>query len=122
MRVLKTDVGPILKDTKDAFLVQCAFGCRISDFAAMSMDSIAVSDEGIPYVHYLPQKTANSQEGNTEVQTPIVRYAFDIIKRTGFHFPILRNLYGVVGYNARIKSLLQICQIDRKVAHYNEEI
>ena len=121
MRVLKTDVGPILKDTKDAFLVQCAFGCRISDFAAMSMDSIAVSDEGIPYVHYLPQKTANSQEGNTEVQTPIVRYAFDIIKRTGFHFPILRNLYGVVGYNARIKSLLQICQIDRKVAHYNEE-
>ena len=88
MRVLKTDVGPILKDTKDAFLVQCAFGCRISDFAAMSMDSIAVSDEGIPYVHYLPQKTANSQEGNTEVQTPIVRYAFDIIKRTGFHFPI----------------------------------
>ena len=32
MRVLKTDVGPILKDTKDAFLVQCAFGCRISDY------------------------------------------------------------------------------------------
>ncbi len=121
LKIMSAKVPSNLQDTRDAFLVQCAFGCRISDFAAMTMDSISVSDEGIPYVHYIPQKTADAQEGNGEVQTPIVRYAFDIIKRTDFHFPILKNLYGAFGYNAKIKSLLHICKIDRQVAQYNEE-
>ena len=85
------------------------------------MESISVSEDGIPYIHYIPQKTADSQEGNVEVQTPIVRYAFDIIKRTGFSFPILKNIYGTYGYNARIRALLQQCKIDRQVAQYNEE-
>lgn len=121
LKVISTNVGPMLQDTKDAFLVQCAFGCRISDYKKMSYDSIAVNDEGIPYVHYIPQKTADAQDGNAEVQTPIVRYAFDIIKRTDFTFPILKNTYGEMGYNNRIKSLLQQCKIDRPVAQYNEE-
>lgn len=118
--IIKAKLPAIYDDTRYAFLVQCAFGCRISDFSQMSMASIAVSDEGIPYVHYLPQKTAGAQEGNSEVQTPIVRYAFDIIKRTNFEFPILKNVFGEYGYNAKIKSLLQICKIDRPVAQYNE--
>ena len=121
LSIINAQVPANHQDTKDAFLVQCAFGCRISDFAQMSMDTIAVSDDGIPYVHYIPQKTASAQDGNAEVQTPIVRYAFDIIKRTGFNFPILKNVFGEYGYNARIKSLLQICKIDRPVAQYNEE-
>lgn len=121
LKIISTKVGPMLQDTKDAFLVQCAFGCRISDFKKMSYDSIAVNDEGIPYVHYIPQKTADAQDGNAEVQTPIVRYAFDIIKRTDFTFSILKNTYGEMGYNNRIKSLLQQCQIERPVAQYNEE-
>ena len=120
LKVIKTKVAANLQDTKDAFLVQCAFGCRISDFQKMSLESIAVSDEGIPYVHYIPQKTADAQEGNSEVKTPIVRYAFDIIKATGFVFPILKNIFGEFGYNAKIKSLLQQCKIDRQVAQYNE--
>ena len=120
-RLLNAEVPKSLEETRDAFLVQCAFGCRISDFVKMSMATISVSDEGIPYVHYIPQKTADSQSGNEEVQTPIVRYAFDIIKRTEFAFPVLRNLYGAYGYNARIKSLLQHCKMDRLVAAYNEE-
>ena len=120
-RILDTKVMPSLQETKDAFLVQCAFGCRISDYVLMSMDTVAVSEEGIPYIHYIPLKTADAQEGNTEVETPIVRYAFDIIMRTGFDFPILRNIYGATGYNTRIKSLLQQCKIDRLVAQYNEE-
>lgn len=119
--IMKAKIPAGYEDTRDAFLVQCAFGCRISDFTQMSMQTISVSDEGIPFVHYLPQKTAGSQEGNTEVQTPIVRYAFDIIKRTNFEFPILKNIFGEFGYNAKIKSLLQICKIDRPVAQYNEE-
>ena len=120
LSIIKTKVPESLQDTKDAFLVQCAFGCRISDFSQMSMASIAVSDEGIPYVHYIPQKTANAQEGNSEVETPIVRYAFDIIKRTNFEFPSVKNVFGEFGYNAKIKTLLSICKIDRPVAQYNE--
>ena len=120
LKIIKAKVPADLEDTRDAFLVQCAFGCRISDFTVMSMSSISVSDEGIPYIHYIPHKTADAQEGNTEVITPIVRYAFDIIMRTGFVFPILKNVFGGFGYNAKIKSLLQLCKIDRQVAQYNE--
>lgn len=121
MRVMSTEVPATLQDTKDAFLVQCAFGCRVSDFQKMGMQTIAVSDEGIPYIHYIPQKTVDAQTDNSEIQTPIVRFAFDIIKRTGFNFPILRNLYGTAGYNANIKYLLQVCKIERQVPQYNEE-
>ena len=119
--IMKAKIPAGYEDTRDAFLVQCAFGCRISDFSQMSMNTISVSEDGIPYVSYLPQKTAGSQDSNTEVQTPIVRYAFDIIKRTNFEFPILKNIYGEFGFNAKIKSLLQICKINRPVAQYNEE-
>lgn len=121
MKVVETDVPALLQDTKDAFVVQCAFGCRISDFQRMSMKTVAVSENGIPYIHYIPLKTVDRQVGNAEVETPIVRYAFDIIKRTGFSFPIIRNVYGLNGYNASIKYLLSVCKIDRKVAQYNEE-
>ena len=121
LTILSAQVPTSLEGTRDAFVVQCAFGCRISDFLDLNMDSIAVSEDGIPYIHYIPKKTADSQEGNVEVQTPIVRYAFDIIERTGFDFPILRNIYGTYGYNACIKSLLQHCKVDRMVAQYNEE-
>ena len=77
-KILNTDVPSVLKDTKDAFLLQCAFGCRISDFSRFSMQTISVSPEGIPYIHYIPQKTADAQSDNRELETPIVRYAFDI--------------------------------------------
>lgn len=120
-KIMNSEVPNSLMGTKDAFLVQCAFGCRISDFKAMSNDSLSVSEEGIPYVHYIPQKTVDEQVGNTEINTPVVRFAFDIIKRTGFSFPVLRNLYGTMGYNSQIRALLQICHIDRKVPVYNEE-
>lgn len=109
-----------LQETRDAFVVQCAFGCRISDFQNLSMDKIAVSEDGIPYIHYIPRKTAKEQASNTELKTPIVRYAFDIIKRTGFQFKILRYVSGANGYNERIRQLLKACGIDRKVAHYDE--
>lgn len=119
--VRESEVPQNLQETRDAFVVQCAFGCRISDFQDLSMDSIAVSEEGIPYIHYMPKKTVDDQDGNEEVETPIVRYAFDIIKRTGFQFTILKNLYGSYGYNASIRALLQHCKIDRLVPQFNEE-
>lgn len=119
--IINTDVPPILKETKDAFLVQCAFGCRISDFKQMSIHSISVSPEGIPYVHYIPKKTADAQTDNRELETPIVRYAFDIIQRTNIEFPVLKNLYGDMGFSQKIKDLLQVCKITREVPIYNEE-
>lgn len=121
LQVMNTEVAENMKSTKDAFLLQCALGCRISDFQVMSIETISVSPEGIPYVHYIPKKTADEQVGNEEVITPIIRYAFDIIKKTGFSFPILKNIYGESGYNAKIKSLIRICKIDRKVPQFNEE-
>jgi len=121
MTVLETEAPANLQDTKDAFLLQCAFGCRISDFKALNMTKVAVNEDGIPYIHYIPKKTVDAQESNTEIQTPIVRYAFDIIQRTKFVFPILKNISGKFGYNARIKALLQHCKIERKVPHYNWE-
>ena len=55
------------------------------------------------------------------METPIVRYAFDIIQRTNFEFPVLKNLYGPMGFNQKIKDLLQVCKINREVPIYNEE-
>ena len=120
LNVMKAEVPEGMQDTKDAFILQCALGCRISDFQVMNMDSIAVNIDGIPYVHYIPKKTADDQVGNEEVTTPIVRFAFDIIKKTDFNFPILKNIYGAAGYNAKIKSLLRIAKIDREVPVFNE--
>lgn len=118
--VRESKVPQKLQDTRDAFVVQCAFGCRISDYQDLSVDSIAVNEDGIPYIHYIPKKTVDTQEGNEEVLTPIVRYAFDIIMQTGFCFPILKNIYGTYGYNANIRALLQHCKIDRLVPKFNE--
>ena len=109
-----------LNDARDAFVVQCAFGCRIGDYQGFGIDKVSVSDDGIPYVHYIPHKTAKEQTSNTEIITPIVRYAFDIIKRYNFQFDCLDNINGTMGYNAKIRAILQICGIDRKVAHYEE--
>lgn len=119
-KIRNAELPKDLQETRDAFVVQCAFGCRISDFQNLSMDKIAVSEDGIPYIHYIPRKTAKEQASNAELKTPIVRYAFDIIKRTGFQFKILRYVSGANGYNERIRQLLKACGIDRKVAHYDE--
>ena len=119
--VLSAEVPPALRDARDAFLLLCAFGCRISDFVQLSIQNIRISSEGIPYIHYIPLKTANIQTDNNEVETPIVRYAFDIILRSRFDFPILKNIYGSTGFNQKIKDLLKYCKICREVPVYNEE-
>ena len=119
--VRKAAIPKCYEEVRDAFLVNCAIGCRIADFQDLTLDNISVSPEGIPYVHYLPHKTANEGDTNAEVQTPLARFAFDIIKRTGFQFKIVRNTYGRVGYNNLLKELLKECGIDRKVPVYNEQ-
>lgn len=118
--IIDAEIPSDLEETRKAFTLQCAFGCRISDFKALGMDNISITDDGIPYIHYLPIKTIHSQEDNTEIQTPIVRYAFDIIKECGFDFKILRNISGGSGYNARIRELLRYCGMERQCCEFNE--
>ena len=120
-QVRKAKLPPNLESVRKAFVLQCALGCRISDFKAMTMDNVSVSDEGIPFIHYLPQKTADTQKTNKEIQTPLVRFAFDIVKETGFDFPELKYVYGAYGYNNKIRKLLQISKIERAVPIYDEK-
>ena len=109
-----------LVETKEAFLLHCALGCRIGDFQRLTMDNVGISEEGIPYIHYLPEKTKGTQKDNSEVVTPLIRYAFDIIKKTQFNLPILKYPSGKSGYNKKIKQLLKEAGIDRKVTEYDE--
>lgn len=119
MKVFKADVPDTLVETRDAFVLQCSFGCRVGDFKKLSMDNISVDPNGIPYIHYLPDKTKKIDL--TEVETPIVRFALDIIKRTKFKFAILKYVTGKSGYNPKIRKLLEHCGIDRKCKVFNEE-
>lgn len=117
--IINTDVPQSLQETKDAFILQCAFGCRIGDFTSLTMDNLSVNKDGIPYIHYLPQKTKNTQGNNVEIKTPVMMYAFNIIKQYQFKFNILKYAFGEKGYNHKIKRLLEYCGIDRKCTIFN---
>lgn len=119
-KILKTDVSSGLRVSKDAFLLQCALGCRISDFQKMSMDNVVVDAEGIPYVRYVAEKTKHLTKTIHENRTPLIRFAYDIIMRTGFNFPVLKYATGKSGFNAKIKELLKFCGIDREVSVMSE--
>lgn len=114
-RILLADVPAGLQETQEAFLLQCALGCRISDFKKMGMEQISVAKSGVPYIMYVSQKTG------MPTRTPIVRFAFDIIKKTAFNFPVLKYVSGKSGFNKKIKTLLKECGIDREVETGAEE-
>lgn len=120
-RVIAAEVPGELQWVKDIFVLNCALGCRIGDLLRLTMENIAMSDDGIPYVHYMPSKTARLQSTNLEVTTPLIEPALEIIKRTGLHF-IDKNLhYGKQQYNKMLRVLLQLCGISRKVSLYCPE-
>lgn len=120
LNLIASEVPPSLQETKDAFVLQCAFGCRIGDFQSLTMDKVAVNADGIPYIHYLPQKT--KRELRSEIETPIMLYALDIIKKYRFEFSVLNYVSGKTGYNAKIKDLLEYCKIDRQCKVYDEQL
>lgn len=119
--IMHADVPPSLEETRQAFVLQCALGCRISDYQVLNMHNVSVTPQGIPYVHYLPIKTVSHQKDNKEVETPLMRFALDIIKQTQFHFAILRYPTGKSGYNVKIRELLRYCGIDRECAVFNPQ-
>ena len=120
-KVIDTEVPKRLQGTKDAFILNCCFGCRIGDFSRLSMDKVSVSPEGIPYIHYIPSKTSGTQETNKEIITPIIRLAFDIIKRTRFDFGVNLSKAGANFYNKKVRDLIELAGIDRKVSIYDQE-
>ena len=101
-----------LKEVKDAFLLQCYIGCRVADFASMTMDRVVCSDDGIPYLHYLPSKERKS---NKTIDAPLIPSAIEIVNKYKFKFKILKNINGQKGYNKMIKKLLEYCGINRKI-------
>lgn len=119
-KILDTKVSDGLQETKVAFLLQCALGCRISDFSKLSMNDFAISKDGIPYIRYVAKKTQHSMKQIAETKTPLVRFAFDIVKKSKLQLGILKNVSGHDGFNKRIKLLLQECEIDREVECWNE--
>ena len=121
-KVRDTEVPESLQETKDAFILQCAFGCRISEYKRLSMDNVAVSDEGVMFIHYLPEKTLRENVARKEIQTPVMRFAYDIIMKYKFNFHILKYVSGKSGYNVKIKELMKYCGIDRKCAVFDDEL
>lgn len=108
-----------LEETRTAFLVQCAIGCRISDYKRLTIRNVSRHEEGFLYVHYLPQKTHESASDFAEIETPLVQYAAKVIaSRGGFSFAVLRDSYE---YNKKIRKLLECCGINRECAVYDEE-
>jgi len=120
-QVMDTEVPPDLQQTKDMFVLNCALGCRISDLKRLTMDKVAVSDEGIPYIHYIPSKTVRSQKTNQEIQTPLIPAAQEIVRRTQLAFNGRNTKYEKQVYNKSLRRLLEYCGIDRRVCLYDHE-
>ena len=120
-KVMQTAVPAQLQQTKDIFVLNCALGCRISDLKRLTMDKVAVSAEGIPYIHYIPSKTAHTMATHREIQTPLIRPALDIIQRTQLNFNGRNPNYEKQVYNKSLRQLLEFCGINRLVCIYDAE-
>ena len=120
-KVLGTPVPAALQKTKDIFVLNCALGCRISDLLRLTMDKVSVTEDGIPFIHYIPAKTARAQLTNQEIQTPLIRPALEIIRRTRLAFSACNPKYEKQVYNRSLRALLKHCGIDRQVSLYDAE-
>lgn len=121
-KVMNTMVPLELQQTKDVFVLNCALGCRISDLKRLTMDKVAISEDGIPYVHYIPSKTARAQTTNQEIQTPLIPPALEIVQRTQLAFNGHNPNYEKQVYNKSLRRLLAYCGIDRLVCVFDHEL
>jgi len=120
-QVLRTKVPAELQWAKDIFVLNCAIGCRISDLLRLTLDKISVSDDGIPYVHYIPSKTVGKQTTNKEVVTPLIKPAMEIILRTQLKLVAGKFNYAKQRYNKALRKLLEYCGINRQVCLFDQE-
>ena len=115
-QVMQTKVPQDLQWAKDIFVLNCAIGCRIGDLLHLTPDKMAVSDDGIPYIHYIPSKTVGRQSTNKEVITPLIEPAVEIIRRTHLKLIDGKPNYGKQRYNKALRKLLKQCGINRQVS------
>jgi integrase len=120
-QVMQTKVPSELQWAKDLFVLNCAIGCRIGDLLRLTVDKVAVSDDGIPYIHYIPSKTVGRQSTNKEVVTPLIEPAVEIIRRTQLKLINDNPHYGRQRYNKTLRKLLQYCGIDRRVSLFSPD-
>lgn len=120
-QVMATSVPSGLQWAKDLFVLNCAIGCRISDLLRLTPNKVAVSEDGIPYVHYIPSKTVRLQTTNAEVITPLIEPALEIINRTRLKLIGPNLKYGKQCYNKALRQLLQYCSITRRVSIFCQE-
>jgi hypothetical protein len=118
---MQTKVPPELQWAKDLFVLNCAIGCRIGDLLRLTLDKVAVSDDGIPYIHYIPSKTVGRQTTNKEVVTPLIEPAVEIIRRTQLKIINDKPHYGRQRYNKTLRKLLQFCGINRRVSLFSPD-
>lgn len=121
-RVMTTEVPYDLQWAKDIFVLNCSIGCRIGDLLSLTMDKVAVSDDGIPYVHYIPSKTARTMTVNQEVVTPLIRPAMEIVQRTRLKLMNGNPHYGKQRYNKALRELLEVCGINRMICLYDSKL
>lgn len=121
-RVMSTNLPDNLQWAKDIFVLNCAIGCRISDLLRLTLDKVTVSEEGIPYVHYIPSKTSKYQLTNCELTTPLIEPAMEIVNRTHLHLMGSNHKYGKQRYNKALRQLLHYCGITRHVSIFSEEV
>lgn len=111
--VCKAKVPETLEWVRDVFVFNCCVGCRIGDVQRLGPDKLETSEEGIPFIHYIPQKTKFRQNTNCEIETPLVPMAYRIVSK-GW------NKFSRIIYNKLLKELLRYCGISRKVRVFNE--
>ncbi|MGN0190815.1 MAG: hypothetical protein ACI39U_04100 [Candidatus Cryptobacteroides sp.] len=102
-----------LEWVRDVFVFNCCVGCRIGDVQRLGPEKLEISDDGIPFIHYIPQKTRQTQLTNREIETPLVPTALRIARKGLGKFSRLK-------YNMLLKELLKQCGLTRKVRIYNE--
>ena len=101
-KIIQSEDPQLMSEVRDIFVLHCYIGCRVNDLRLMTWDNVSVAD-GVPYIHYMPQKTALQQED--ELATPLMQTALGILKKYDFKFPLLRNVWGKDGYNHKIKKI-----------------
>ncbi len=102
-----------LEWVRDVFVFNCCVGCRIGDVQRLGPDKLEISEDGIPFIHYIPQKTRLRQLTNTEIETPLVPMALKIARKGLDKFSRFK-------YNRLLKELLRHCGIVRNVRIFNE--
>ena len=120
-RLVAWEAPPTLRGVKAAFLLNCCLGCRFGDFGSLSEDNLSVSQDGIPYIHYIPSKTSRTRETNSEIVTPLVKLAYEIILKTRFNFGFRLSKGNANAYNAKIRTMLRLAGICRCVTIYDRE-